>query len=231
MSDLLLLPDLKTIEPPQENESDMMFKVEATFLPVRCPQCGFDRLYKHTSRKQLIMDLPIRLKRVGLQLNRRRYKCRECGTTLWERLISIDEKRSMTKRLIRSIEEQSLSKTFVDVAESVGVDEKTVRNIFKDYVALKEREYQFETPKWLGIDEIHIIRRPRLVLTNIERRTIYDIKPNRNKDTVIQRLSEIKDNTYIEYVTMDMWKSYKDAVNTVIPHAKVVVDISCSPNG
>ncbi|GAB6499138.1 hypothetical protein bcgnr5385_39510 [Bacillus cereus] len=28
MSDLLLLPDLKTTEPPQENESDMMFKVE-----------------------------------------------------------------------------------------------------------------------------------------------------------------------------------------------------------
>ena len=33
MSDLLLLPDLKTIELPQENESDMMFKVEATFPP------------------------------------------------------------------------------------------------------------------------------------------------------------------------------------------------------
>ncbi len=28
----------------------------------------------------------------------------------------------------------------------------------------------------------------------MERRTIYDIKPNRNKDTVIQRLSEITDN-------------------------------------
>ena len=28
----------------------------------------------------------------------------------------------------------------------------------------------------------------------------------------------------IEYVTMDMWKPYKDAVNTVLPHAKVVVD-------
>ena len=77
-----------------------------------------------------------------------------------------------------------MSKTFVEVAESVGVDEKTIRNVFKDYVALKEREYQFETPKWLGIDEIHIIRRPRLVLTNIERRTIYDIKPNRNKESL-----------------------------------------------
>lgn len=29
MSDSLSLPDIKTIEPPQENETDMMFKVEA----------------------------------------------------------------------------------------------------------------------------------------------------------------------------------------------------------
>ena len=130
----------------------------------------------------------------------------------------------MTKRLVKAIEEQSMSKTFVEVAENVGVDEKTVRNVFKDYVSFKEREYQFETPRWLGIDEIHIIRKPRLVLTNVERRTIYDIKTNRNKETVIQRLSEISDRTYIEYVTMDMWKPYKDAVNTVLPHAKVVVD-------
>ncbi|GIN70379.1 hypothetical protein J14TS2_08540 [Bacillus sp. J14TS2] len=130
----------------------------------------------------------------------------------------------MTKRLLESIEEQSMSKIFVEVAESVGIDEKTVRNIFKDYVALKEREYQFETPKWLGIDEIHIIRKPRLVLTNIERKTIFDIKPNRKKETVIHRLSEISDRHYIEYVTMDMWKPYEDAVNTVLPQAKVVVD-------
>lgn len=130
----------------------------------------------------------------------------------------------MTRRLIESIEEQSLSKTFVEVAENVGVDEKTVRNVFKDHVAFKEREYQFETPKWLGIDEIHIIRKPRLVLTNIERKTIFDIKDNRNKETVIQRLIEIYDRHHIEYVTMDMWKPYKDAVNTVLPEAKVVVD-------
>lgn len=75
-----------------------------------------------------------------------------------------------------------------------------------------------------SIDEIHIIRKPRLVLTNIERKTIFDIKHNRNKETVIQRLIEIDDRHHIEYVTMDMWKPYKDAVNTVLPEAKVVVD-------
>lgn len=137
MTDLLFLPDLKAIEPSQENETDMMFKVEAIESPERCPECGFDKLYKHSSRKQLGMDLPIRLKRVGLQLNRRRYKCCKCNSTFWERLISVDEKRSMIRRLIKFIENQSMSKTFVEVAESVGVDEKTVRNVFKDYVAFQ----------------------------------------------------------------------------------------------
>ncbi len=72
-------------------------------------------------------------------------------------------------------------------------------------MAFKEREYQFETPKWLGIDEIHIIRKPRLVLTNIERKTIFDLKPNRNKETVIQRLSELHDRDYIEYSNTSQW--------------------------
>ena len=49
MSDLLSLPDIKTIEPPQENETDMMFKVEAVGPPERCPECGFDKLYKKST--------------------------------------------------------------------------------------------------------------------------------------------------------------------------------------
>nr|WP_100330770.1 ISL3 family transposase [Bacillus xiapuensis] len=215
----------KILEDIQENEKDILISVETISTPFHCPHCRRPaKFYKHGSRKQVILDLPFRLKRVGLQINRKRYKCLECGSTFWERLISIDENHSMTKRLLKSIEEQSMAKPFVEVAESVGIDEKTVRNIFKDYVACKECEYQFETPKWLGIDEIQIIRKPRLVLTNVERRTIFDIKPNRNKETVIQRLTEISDRHYIEYVIMDMWKPYKDAVNTVLPHAKVVVD-------
>lgn len=82
-------------------------------------------------------------------MNRKRYKCYEWNSTFWEHLISVDEKRNMIKRLLESIEEQSMSKTFVEVAERVGVGKKTIRNIYKDYVAFKEREYQFEAPNGL----------------------------------------------------------------------------------
>lgn len=62
MDDLLFLSEFTVIEPPLGNETDMMLKVEKVEPPERCPEFGFDKLYKHSSRKQLIMDLPIRLK-------------------------------------------------------------------------------------------------------------------------------------------------------------------------
>ncbi|MFD0867530.1 transposase family protein [Paenibacillus residui] len=145
MKDFILgLSEFIVLEDIQENEKDMLIIVETKSPPLSCPHCGRrTKLYKHGSRIQIILDLPIRLKRVGLQLNRKRYKCRECGSTFWERLSSVEEKRSMTKRLLKSIEEQSLFKPFTEVAESVGVDEKTVRNIFKNCAVLKKREYHY----------------------------------------------------------------------------------------
>jgi transposase len=88
---------------------------------------------------------------------------------------------------------------------------------------LKKHTLRFETPNWLGIDEIHIIK-PRCVLTNIEERTVLEILPNRNKETVVGYLSHLPNRGRIEYVTMDMWKPYKDAVKTVLPKATIIVD-------
>lgn len=68
MTDLLCISDLTAIEPPQENDIDMMFKVEAVDPPERSPECGFDKLYKHSSRKQLIMDFAHSFKASGLTI-------------------------------------------------------------------------------------------------------------------------------------------------------------------
>lgn len=130
---MLGLSEFKILEEIQETEKDIFIKVETFSPPTCCPHCHRPaKLYKHGSRNQVILDLPIRSKRVSLQINRKRYKCRSCGAAFWERLKSIDESRNMTKRLLVSIVEQSLTKAFVTVAENVGVDEKTVRNIFKN---------------------------------------------------------------------------------------------------
>lgn len=99
---------------------------------------------------------------------RQRYKCRKCSETFFEVLPDMDESRSVTKRLIKWIEETSLKKPFTNVAEDIGVNEKTVRNIFQYYVARLEQEQDIKTPEWLGIDEVHLLRNYRCVITDVE---------------------------------------------------------------
>ncbi|MFC4766861.1 ISL3 family transposase [Effusibacillus consociatus] len=192
--------------------------------PSYCPHCGcIPNLYKHSKKEQLFMDLPMHRKRVGILVLRQRYKCRDCNRTFWELLADMDEKRAATKRLVKHIEKDSLRKTFVSISEDVGVDEKTIRNIFRDYINRLEETVRFETPKWLGLDEIHIIK-PRCVITNIEERTLINLLPNRNKESVINYLYHLPNKERIQYVTMDMWQPYRDAVRTVLPKATIIID-------
>jgi transposase len=83
-----------------------------------------------------------------------RYKCRECNETFFEHLPDMDESRLITRRLIKWLEKASLKKPFTSIAEDIGVNEKTVRNIFQDYVVRLEQKQATETPKWLGIEAL-----------------------------------------------------------------------------
>lgn len=223
--DMLNLPNLQ-IKDMKEFEDDYRFLVESISPPPsHCPKCGtVPNLYKHGTKEQLFFDLPMHAKRVGLTIKRQRYKCRECEGTFFEELPNIDESRSVTIRLIDWIQQASLEKTFTSVSDDIGVDEKTVRNIFNDYVVELEAETEFRTPKWLGLDEVHLLKNYRFVVTDVENRSVIDILRKRNKSVVIDYLSKLQDIDKVELVAMDMWRPYRDAVNMVIPHAKIVID-------
>lgn len=222
---MINLPNLKIID-MKESEYDYRFLVESIDLsPSHCPKCGIvANLYKHGKKQQLYFDLPMHAKRVGIYVNRQRYKCKECNETFFENLPDMNVNRSVTNRLINWIQEASLEKTFTSVAEEIGVDEKTVRNIFNDYVAELEAETEFRTPRWLGLDEVHLLKNYRFVVTDVENRAVIDILRKRNKSVVIDYLSKLQGIDKVELVAMDMWRPYKDAVNIVIPHAKIVID-------
>lgn len=79
-------------------------------------------------------------------------------------------------------------------------------------------------PKWMGIDEIHIIKRPRAVISNLDNNTAVNLLPNRYKTTIATYLASLKGREDVRYVAIDMWEPYKDAVHAVLPNAIVVVD-------
>ncbi len=141
-----------------------------------------------------------------------------------ETLPEMDDKRRMTERLARWIGPRALHYPFTQVAEEIGVTEGTIRNVAHDYIDALEQAHHFVTPEWLGIDEIHLLRRPRAVLTNLQENTVIDLLPNRDKRHVLHYLAALKHKERIHTVAMDMWRPYRDAVRAVLPDATVVVD-------
>lgn len=221
-ANILNLPDFKVVR-VDENDHDYHVTAEVSNPPSSCSTCGSDRLIGHGRTDQVIRDLPTHGKRMAIYVAPRRWRCQACGKTVTELLPGVNAKREMTDRLVTWIGRQSLSRTFTSLADETGLDEKTIRNIFRDYVNELEAQFRFEAPKWMGIDEIHLIR-PRCVISNIQNNTIVDMLINRNKDTVIHYLSNLAGRHEVQYVAMDMWAPYRDAVQAVMPKAKIVID-------
>jgi transposase len=212
-----------TVTALQENDHDYHVDAEVATSQAACPHCQSSNLVGFGRREQRVKDLPMHGKRVGLYVDTKRFKCRSCAKTFYEKLPAVDEKRLMTSRLVEWVGKQAIKRTFASIAEEVGVTEGTVRSVFSDYVNELEKTVRFETPRWMGIDEIHLIK-PRGVISNIENNTIVELLPNRNKETVIRYLSQIDGRDRIHYVAMDMWLPYRDAVELVLPQAMVVID-------
>ena len=221
-ANILNLPSY-TVTASHENDHDYHVDAEAKNSPTSCPHCQSTNLVGFGRREQMVKDLPMHGKRVGLYIDTRRFRCRTCAKTFYQSLPDIDEKRMMTSRLVVWMGKQAIKRTFASIAEEVGCTEFTVRAVFRDYINELERTVRFETPKWMGIDEIHLIK-PRGVISNIQNNTVVELLPNRNKETVIKYLSKLDGREHIQYVAMDMWRPYCDAVELVLPQAKIVID-------
>lgn len=208
----------------KEDAHDYQFNVDAG-EPFGCQSCGsIGDLVRFGKRDVGYKDLPIHGKRVTLWVVRRRYKCKACGATFRPDLPGMDERRRMTLRLADYVWRQSLVRTNSDVARETGMDEKTVREIFGEKAGELSKEFRFETPEVLGIDELYLNRKYRCILTNIKHQTMLDMLPNRNRMMVTAYLSRLPDKHRVRVVSMDMWNPYRDAVRTAIPDAKIVVD-------
>jgi transposase len=223
----LRLPHWTVIDTIHTKGGQQYIKAEYTAPPPHCLRCGVvnPKVSRYGSREQLFNDLQLLHKPTGVLVQRLRYLHRECGKTFMQELPDMDEGHRATKRLVDWVAEESLRSTFAYVAERSGFDERTVRRIFDERVSMLEAAVTFETPEWLGIDEVHLIKQARCVLANLKQRTVIDMLPDRaGKKRVTQALLDLPDRQRVELVTMDMTRAYRDAVAVAFPDAVVVVD-------
>lgn len=222
MPDFLHLSGLRTLN-AQDQGDHYLVEAEGGMVPTACPTCS-SALYRHGSQRQAYMDAPMHGKRVLIEIERKRYRCKVCGKTLFEPLKSMDSKRQATNRLITYIESHCTRKTFADLSREIGVDDKTIRHIFDDYVSRKKETVHFETPEVLGIDELKIIGQYRAMITNVEKLTMFDMLPTRNKADLIAYFRKLPDKEKVKVLTMDLWSVYRQVAQEQFPGRLVVAD-------
>jgi transposase len=170
------------------------------------------------------MDTPLHGKRVHLIVKRQRFACQVCEKTFQQVLPDMDEKRNMTIRLLGYIRRLSLEKKFTEIAEEVGVNEKTVRNVFREHVETLDEEHQITAPEWLGVDEQKLIGDFRCIFTAPGEKGILDLLPKMDKATVLKWMMRLPNRENVKVVTLDMHRAYREAANSALPNAQCVVD-------
>jgi transposase len=201
-------------------------EVRSTRRPV-CHHCGSLDVIGHGSNERRIRDRSCAFPTV-LSWRQRRFKCLDCGKTCRERHPDIAGRRSVTNRLRRRLFERACSHPVTDVARSEEVSAYRVEEAFEHHAAAELFHRCIEAPRVLAIDESAFKRRFRFhtVFSDPERHTVIDLIDGRGRGSVYGGLIGLSDQVRagIETVVMDCHWPYRQAIEAVLPQARIVAD-------
>lgn len=223
--DLLRLDELVSLG---MEEKDGILYVDADVVDVIAPtcDCGGSDVVKHGRRTVHFRDHPIQRQETYLRINRQRYRCRNCGSTLLQKLADIDDKRRMTTRFRDRIAKDGIAHKFTVGGDINGVKESLARRVFKEHAKARLENYTFELPRVLGIDEKYLGKIPRCVIGDVENRLLLDIIETRKMADLEKYFERFHflDRAKVEVVTQDMHKPYRALSHKYFKRATVVID-------
>ena len=206
----LNLPGLDVVD-FRETATEYHVRAKPKVVSRQCPSCGpVGKVVIHEHKTLFVRDMPSHGKSMAIHLDVPRFKCHGCVKTFTAVVPEVDADRQMTERLRKWIGRQGLDYPFTEIAKQVGVDEKTVRAIFSEYVKELEKDFNRVTPVILRLGEIYLST-PRGVITNIGDRCLVDMLDNRSKVTIIEFLRSLPNPEKIQAASTDMYRPYRDS--------------------
>lgn len=226
--EILNLPGWRTIK-YKETDEDVIILATPTVEPTDSCACGVPAVKSRRwgfAASSYLRDLPVRCKRARIYFRQQRYQCGGCAKTFQLPLPCIDERRALTLRLAEYIEREAFNifRTFSDIADEVGVSEKSVRDAFTAGAERRERIRRISTPEWLAIDEVYLGTGEHCVVSDPLGRMVLELLPDNRQETLAKWLLQLPDRHRVKLVTTDMWNPYKGAVRKLLSQARIVVD-------
>lgn len=194
---------------------------------VNCPICDSKNIFIRGSRCNQIKSTTLDSKNVIFNVHRRVYKC-ECGYSFTQNNpISYENRRiSVQKEIMILNALRDKTRTYSSVAKEFDVSVSYVINLFDTKVDLK----RLNLPPVLCIDEVYAKRLVKnsycCVLFSPQWKKIIDVVDSRRKFDLIDYFAHIpiEEKNNVEFVSMDLWDTYRDVIKKCLPKAKISAD-------
>jgi transposase len=198
------------------------------FTPI-CHECGNKAEGIHSWHRRPLHDLPIGNFPSLMFYNYRKIKCPNCGAIKVEQLGVTDvDGEKVTNRMARYVYDLCKKMTVQEVANQVGLDWKTVKNIDKKFLEEDYGETDYEHSGYLAIDEISIGKHHNYMTVVIDFTTgrVIWMGKDRKTETVDKFFDNMpkQQREKVNAVAMDMWDPYIKSIAKWCPQASIVFD-------
>ncbi len=196
----------------------------------RCSKCGQPESRIHLTRNRSVRDLPLGAHRsTWIHYSYRLVNCSSCGSIHVESsdVADVGGPR-VTYRFARYIQELCKLMPVKKVADHLGLNWKTVKNIDKQGLIAEFAETDYTGLRILAIDEISYARHHKYLTIVIDYETgrVVWTGIGRTRETLQQFFdampAEVRQS--IEAVAVDMWEPYTQAIRENCPEAVIVYD-------
>jgi transposase len=167
--------------------------------------------------------------RIFLEIEIRRVACRCCRAVKRERLDFLAANPRYTKRFAFYVGKRCRSSTIKDIADELGLEWHTVKELEKQYMREQLRRAGTPGPKVIGIDEVSIRKGHtyRITVSDLVRqRPIWFGGVDRSEASMNEFFTWLggKKSAGIRLAVMDMWKAFRNSTERHAPQASILFD-------
>jgi transposase len=193
-----------------------------------CPFCGGLNLRDRGRRVRRVRHESFGERHCELELETRKWLCRNCGKSFWQRFPGILPGKRSSEPFRRSVANQhrdGINRSCLSRREQIG--SATVHRWFNDCLGRLLCEVKnAPCPRVLGIDEHFFSKKDGYATTfcDLAHRKVYDVVLGRSEASLEGYLTRLKGKELVEVVCMDLSSTYRAIVKKHFPKAKIVAD-------
>ena len=204
-------------------------RIRARFIgKVLCPDCASGNLRLKDRRMRTPRHESWGERQTTIELESRKFLCRDCGRTFWQRFPGIQPRFRATEPFRRSVCQRhydGISRSRLAIRERIS--SATVERWFLDHLQRKAAERATRVcPRILGIDEHFFTRKYGYATTlcDLKHHSVFDVALGRSEASLEQYLSQLEGRDLVEMVAMDLSATYRSIVRKFFSNARIVAD-------